>query len=242
VEAGYSFRLTRFDALPPPAAMLHNGDEHDFLAAAAWRAGRSDDLRFGYRLQYFTADGDNLALTNSPAVGWRHQIVHALELHVEAGPLFYDNMQGGSGTSVSWRGNGLLRWFTPGWRASIGYLHDLVGGTGAASVLWADWLYGQVGYHFGDVLDVHGGAGWFQNGLAPSQSPLYEGVNVDLIADWRVISNLRLAGYYSFRFQELVAPMAGVAPFEPVTRHVVGIRLYAVIGAEAQPPRREVLP
>jgi hypothetical protein len=242
--AGYTFRLTHFDPQPPGQLPLHDGDEHAVTVAGAWRATRVDDLRFSHRFQYFTADGAGLAVGNSPGAGWRHQLTRDVELRAEAGPMYYQGLQATAGgtSGWTWRGQAVVRWYTPGWRAAISYVHDLVGGTGAATVLWADWVYAQLGYHFAERLDVHGGVGVFANGLAPSGDRLYDGVNVDLIVDTRLMKNLRLAAYYSFRWQEATAGAMAFAPIEPVTRNIVGVRLFAVFGAEARPPRREVHP
>jgi hypothetical protein len=63
--------------------------------------------------------------------------------------------------------------------------------------------------------------------------------------DWHLIVNLRLGAYYNVRWQrsgEGAVPPGSSAPaaFPNVTRNVVGLRLMAILGADARPPRREV--
>jgi hypothetical protein len=260
---GYTYHWARFDAFTPQQAMtsppLFDGAEHDAAANLGVRITRLDDLRLTGRYQLFTAGPQSIDAnrwdigdTYAPTVGWRHQFLRELEATVDVGPLFYQslhdavNVPTAPGSGVTYRLGALLRWYTPTWRASASYTHDLVGATGAGTALWADYVYAQAGYHFFDRLDVHVGAGYFRNGIAPAQAWAYDGVNGDVIADWRVIDYLRLGAYYTLRWQRTgpgaVAPGAEVAQFPSVTRNIVGVRLLAVLGADARPPRREVHP
>jgi hypothetical protein len=112
---------------------------------------------------------------------------------------------------VTYRLAGLVRYYTPSWRASATYTHDLVGATGAGSALWADYVYAQGGYHYLEKFDLHLGAGYFRNGVAPSQVWSYDGVNADVVADWRVINNFRLGAYYTVRWQRTGPGALGAA-------------------------------
>jgi hypothetical protein len=86
--------------------------------------------------------------------------------------------------------------------------------------------------------------GYFRNGRATDQPVAYDGVTGDATFEWRVIGNLRLGAYYSARYQEVgpgaVAPGAPAPQFPTVLRDIVGVRLMAIVGAEAKPKRREV--
>src|SRR5581483_6894640 len=121
---------------------------------------------------------------------------------------------------------------------------DLLGATGAGTAIWADYLYAQAGFHYLEKLDVSAGAGYFRNGFAVNQEFAYDGITVDAMIDWRVINNLRLGAYYTLRWQRTgpgaIPPGAPAAQFPNVTRDIVGLRLLAVIGADARTPRREV--
>jgi hypothetical protein len=263
---GYTYHWARFDGYTPMQAMtypaLFDGAEHDAAANLGFKVTRLDDLRFQGRFQDFTAGPQatdanmwNIGATYSPTLGWRHQIVRDLEVTADAGPLFYQALHDSvnivdasghvvaPGSGVTYRLAGLLRYYTPTWRASASYTHDLVGATGAGTALWADYVYAQGGYHFLEKFDAHLGAGYFRNGIAPSNVWSYDGVTGDVIADYRVINNLRLGAYYQVRWQRTGPGAIGAVAatqFPSVLRNIVGIRLLAVLGADARPPRREV--
>ena len=241
-------------------AKLYDGAEHDAQATFDFRVTRHDDLRFGGRGQLFTAgpqDSDanlwNIGASYSPSVGWAHRFTRTVEWTADAGPLFYQRLQasvnipGSTDSGVTWRGSTLLRWYTPTWRASVSYNHDLIGATGAGTALWADAVYGQVGYHWLEKFDAHFGGGYFRNGVGPAGPWSYDGVTLDTMLDYSVVNNFRIGAYYTMRWQE-VGPGAfangtqGIegAQFPATVRNIVGIRLLAVLGADARPPRREV--
>jgi hypothetical protein len=237
---------------------LFNGAEHDAQLDFSYGVTRADDLKFGTRVQNFSAGPQNgsiaawaLANTYAPSVGWRHRFIRELEWTADVGPLVYQALEGAANVpaaphenGVTWRLGTRLRWYTPTWRASLSYTHDLLGATGAGTAIWADYLYGQVGYHWLDKIDVSAGAGYFRNGFAVSQPFAYDGVTVDAVFDYRVIDYIRLGAYYTLRWQRTgegaVPPGAPAAQFPNVTRDIVGVRLLAVYGADARPPRREV--
>jgi hypothetical protein len=259
---GYTYHWARFDpynaqqrAFPP----LYDGAEHDAQGTFAFRVTRHDDLRFAGRYQMFTAGPQatdanrwNIGSTYSPTLGWRHQFRRDLEWSADAGPLFYQslhdavNLPQAPASDWSWRIGTLLRWYTPTWRAALSYNHDLIGATGAGTALWADAVYLQGGYHWLDKLDAHLGAGYFRNGAAVNQPVAYDGLTADALVDWRVFNHFRLGAYYTLRWQRVgpgaFAPGTDVTQFPSVTRNIVGVRLLAVLGADARPPRREVHP
>jgi len=261
---GYTNHFASFDRynatmtdLPP----LYDGMEHDAQAFTSFAVTRRDDLRFTGRAQLFTAGPQSIdstrwdiGATYSPTVGWRHQFLPTLEATADAGPAFYQSLGGASnivdamGVQVAptsgwtWRGSALLRFNTPSWRSSIGYVHDLLGATGAGTALWADALYAQAGYHYLEKFDAHVGFGYFRNGAAVNQPWAYDGITADTFVDWRVVDYFRVGAYYTLRWQETGPGVVGAGQFPNVTRNIVGIRLLAVLGADAKPPRREVHP
>ncbi len=259
---GYTYHWAQFDQydatqIREQFPALYDGAEHDFQGTFDYRVTRHDDLRFGGRGQLFTAgpqDGDanrwDIGASYSPAVGWRHQFTRTVEWTADAGPLFYQRLQGSvnipgaTDSGVTWRGATLLRWYTPTWRASAQYNHDLIGATGAGTALWADAVYAQVGYHWLDKFDAHVGGGYFRNGIGPAGAWSYDGVTVDTMLDYSVINNFRIGAYYTTRWQQAgpgaFAAGTDITQFPTTTRNIVGIRLLAVIGADARPPRREV--
>jgi hypothetical protein len=93
-------------------------------------------------------------------------------------------------------------------RASLSAVRDLVGGTGAASVLWADFITAQV-----------------------------DGAYADATADVQLARGVHLLAYYAFRWQQARGEAPAAAPLPDITRHVAGLRLVGVLGVEADPPR-----
>lgn len=263
---GYTYHWARFDQYTLQQIMagdpaLYDGAEHDLQGFTSYAVTRSDNLRFTGRVQLFAAgpqatDGNrwNIGATYSPTLGWRHQFTPSIEATADAGPLFYDalaasaNIVNGNGDRVApnsdwtWRGSAMVRWNTPKWRASAGYVHDLLGATGAGTALWADAIYAQAGYHYLEKFDAHVGLGYFRNGAAVNQPWAYDGVTADTFVDWRVVDYFRVGAYYTLRWQETGPGVVAAGQFPNVTRNIVGIRLLAVLGADARPPRREVHP
>jgi hypothetical protein len=260
----YSYHHTSFDAfsaaqLAAGAAPLFDSDEHTPAGLLTVRITRLDDLRLGARAQVFTAGPQSvtsarwaLGAAYSPSVGWRHRFVRPLEATLDVGPVFYQALDrpaeviAAPRSGTTWRMAARLRWYTPSWRSSIAYTRDLVGATGVGSAIWADYVYAQLGYHFRELVDAHVGLGYFRNGRAVDQPVAYDGFTLDALVDWRVVDNFRMGAYYTLRFQRTgpgaVEPglPVEVPQFPDVTRNIVGIRLLAVLGADARPPRREV--
>lgn len=262
IGAGYELNSATFDPYTAEQAAafapLYDGAEHRAAFSTGVRVTRADDFLLSGRYQHFSAGPQadsfsrwGLANTYSPTAGWRHRFTRHVEATADVGPLYYQalaeaaNIPGAPQTSGwTWRLLARLRYYTPTWRGSLSYTRDLLGATGAGSALWADFVYGQVGYHLLEMLDVHAGAGYFRNGRAVDQPFAYDGVTTDVIIDWRVINNLRLGAYYTLRWQQTgpgaVPPGEPATAFPNITRNIVGVRLLAVIGADARPPRREV--
>jgi hypothetical protein len=247
VAAAYQYRITLFDLLSPERiergeVQPSDGGQHDVQLSSGFRATRLDELRLGYRFQYFTISGLAQGLSHSPSLVWQHRFRRDVDLRIEAGPLRYQDLTGSSSGGQfdgwTWRGAFLLRYFTNRWRATLSYGRDLVSGTGAGSVLWADGLSLRVAYRPTATIDLHGGVSGFFNGLGPTYTRSYDGFSVDFGVDAALGRNLRLTGYYSFRWQEAFDG-GRRSPFPSITRSVIGLRLLVVFGAEARPPRRE---
>jgi hypothetical protein len=258
---GYTYHWARFDPYNAAQAAaypaLFDGSEHNAQAHVDFKATHIDDARMTGRVQMFTAGPQsvdanrwNLGITYSPTLGWNHHFLRELEASVDAGPLFYQALAesrfvpGAPSSGTTWRLAALVRWYTPTWHSSIAYTRDLVGATGAGSAIWADFVYAQAGYRLANRLDVHAGVGYFRNGRAVNQPLGYDGFNADAIIDWHAIANLHVGAYYTLRWQQIgpgaVPPGTPAAQFPDVTRNIVGVRLLAVVGADARPPRREV--
>ncbi len=246
LAASYSYRHTQFGSPPPGSPPLFDGDEHDAAVAAGYLVTRLDEVRLSNRFSYFTADGLGLAITDAPALGWRHRFFPWFEARVDAGPLWYgvldpgrsltpENAAARSGTT--WRGAALARFAFRDARITLGFTRDLVGGTGAASVLWANYFTARASWHPTRIVELSAGASVFANGLAPSSARLYDGVGADALVNVELAPGVHLGGFYAFRWQEALAPGVAAEPLPGITRHVAGLRLTAAWGEEARPPR-----
>jgi|SRR5579871_3894238 len=240
LSASYGFHHTAFAQPPPPADPLHDGDEHVGTAALDARMTRLDELRLEYRMQYLVVDGGGFAVTEAPALGWRRQLIRRLDFRLVGGPLVYSPVGDGRGeTALTWRGAATLRFMSRRFRFLVSAVRDLISGTGAGSVLWADYATVEARYQPDRAVELRAALSAFANGFAPDGDTRYDGVTADAACDFRILDWLRLGGYYSFRWQET----RGAADALPaVTRHIVGARLTLVVGAEAAPPHREVHP
>jgi hypothetical protein len=236
---------------------LFDGDEHNIDTAWTVRVTHRDDFHMLGRAQVFTAGPQHgnsaewaVGAALSPALGFRHQFVPELELTADGGPIFYRQLDGAShipgatGSGTTGRGGVKLRLFTPMWRGSLAYTHDLVGATGIGIAIWADYVYAQAGFHWGERLDISVGGGYFRNGRAVAQDFAYDGFTAESAIDVSVVRYFRVGAYYTLRWQETgpgaVPPGAPAPQFPAITRNIVGLRLLAVVGADARPPRREV--
>lgn len=259
--ARYRLTFATFDQYTPEQvasglAPLYDGAEHDATVGTAYRVSRLDTLLVGARVQHFSAGPQHesfaafsVANTYTPTIGWEHRILPRLLGGIEGGPLIYQALDGASSiprapkeSGVTWRLSARLRYLSPSWRATLSYNRDLLGATGAGSALWADHVYGQVGYLIFDRLDAHVGMGYFRNGVAVNQEFSYQGMTVDALVDVRVVRYLHVGAYYTLRYQLVgpgaAAPGTELDAFPAVTRQVAGIRLLAVLGADARPIRR----
>ena len=237
----YLYRTTRFDPQPAGDPPLHDGDEQDGDLSLTLHASRLDDVRADNRVQYLSIDGHGLAWTEGPAIGWRRQLLRSLELRIDGGPLIYGSLDGsrlvpGSQiTAITWRGTGVLRFYSRRAFAALSVLRDILSGTGAGEVDWAEYLTLRGGWKPVPWIDLRGVFGLFANGPAPSGARTYDGVTVDAIAEFRVAQWASVAGYYSFRWQEAHE----VGPLPDLTRHVAGVRINFMYGAAIKPEKPE---
>jgi hypothetical protein len=246
-----------FDAAEVGLAPLFDGSEHDINAAFVYRATRLGYLRVTGRFQLFTAGPQDesaerwtIGASYSPTLGWTQHLRRDLDLGADFGPIFYqalpeaDNVPNATGSGVTFRGSARLRYHPRNWIATLGYSRDLLGATGAGTAIWADYVYGQVGFHWHQRLESIAGIGYFRNGSAVNEPTSYDGINLSAGIDYRALDYFRIGAYYTLRWQQTgpgAIPIgANAAQFPNVIRNVVGIRLLAVVGADARPPRREV--
>jgi len=219
LDSGYAFRYTRFGdvaGMPTPG-----GDEHDVTGGASLKFTPNDIARAGWRTQFFVV-GDG-AQTNTPTLGLWHKINRIVWAQAEGGPMFFDSPA--TGSTVSWYAKGVLLADWPHLRMMASYDRDFVGGTGAAPVIWANFVAGTIRYRPLRYLDLLARGDYFRNGLAPNQDLLVDGYDVwgELVA--HLSRGFALGGYYAYR-QQFDHGMAGIFGFR---RDLVGIRLTAIL-------------
>ena len=247
----------------PTYPALYDGAEHDAQGFTAFAVTRRDDLRFTGRAQLFTAGPQatdanrwDIGATYSPTVGWRHQFLPTLEATADAGPVFYDSL-GGVGNIVDGAGDAR--------GAALGL--DLAR-LGAASLEHA--VVARLGRLRARPprrhRRRHGAVGRrrLRAGRLPLSREVRRARRLRLLPQRRRrrISRGRTTASpptrssigassitsASARTTRCVGrrpvPASSVAggQFPNVTRNIVGLRLLAVLGADARPPRREVHP
>jgi hypothetical protein len=245
LEGGYGFRFTSFG--DEPTAMgpvpIPGGSEHDLTLRGLFHVEHAGSAIAGYRGQIFVIGSG--AQTHSPTVGYTRRLTELVTTEVEGGPMLY--VQGAGGTAAStmpgapsapatrgddlsttWRARAALVLLTPHWRVLSTYDRDLVGGTGAAGVIWANFAAGSVRYRPMRWLDLTVHGDYFRNGLAPDQDLLVEGWDVGAELLTRIGRNLDLGAYYAYRDQigHEHDAMPHIVGF---TRNVVGLRLTALL-------------
>jgi hypothetical protein len=167
-------------------------------AEAWWRASRRLSLGVEYRYQAFTygadtshAHGGAAALSWQPGRMWR--------LTARAGPLLYTGRQGLQGllprASLELVREGPLE-------LAVTAGHDLVGASGLADAVWADWLSVTLSRRLTSRLSAHAAAQAFRNGRPPSQGWL---------SGESVASGYALAAAVEFRLQRYMALQGAVS-------------------------------
>src|SRR5262249_43710095 len=146
----------------------------------------------------------------------------------EAGPMLFDSAM--TGMDVTWHAKAGLLADWPHLRIMADYARDFVGGTGAAPVIWADYVAGSIRYRPLRFLDFLARGDYFRNGMAPNSALLVDGYDFWGEIAGRLSRGFQLAGYYAYR-QQFDHGMAGIFGFR---RDVVGIRLTAILAPSAR--------
>jgi hypothetical protein len=224
LDAGYVFRVTRFGdvgGIPTPG-----GDEHDLAGGTSFKLTAQDTLRAGWRTQWFVIG--QTAKAHTPSLSLAHKLSRITTVTVEGGPIVYDSP--GSGLAATWHARAGLLADWPHLRIMADYDRELVGGTGAAPIIWANFVAGTVRYRTQRWLDFQLRGDYFRNGLAPDSTMLVDGYDFWVELVFRLRRGFELSGYYAFR-QQFDHEMGG---FLGLRRDLVGIRLTAVLAPSAR--------
>lgn len=168
-----------------------------------WRASRRLSLGVEYRYQSLTYGEDSsLAHAGSAALSW--QPSRTWRLSARAGPTLWSG-QGVQGVvprlSLELVHEGPLE-------LALALGHDLVGASGVADAVWADWASVAVSRRLNSRLALHGAAQAFRNGRPPNQGWL---------SGESVANGYALAAAVEYRLQQYLALQVAVNRIEQLT-------------------------
>jgi opacity protein-like surface antigen len=223
VRAGYKFEAVRILESGQQAGYAHTP------SLEAWyRATRRLSLGMEYRYQGFLYQGD-LAQANGVAAGLRYRLTRPTTLLVRAGPVYY---VGANGLERGWVPRVNLELQREGELLDVGVAvgHDLVGASGFANAVWADYASLILARRFTQRFNAFGAASFFRNGRAPDQqwgvfsgSPLVsQGYALSGGVEYRINRRVAAQGAVDRIAQVGVAETAGAAD---LTRNVFAVRL-----------------
>ena len=216
--------------------IYHAGEMPGFVnapfAETSYRVTRRSDLGVGYRFQLFTF-GAEVASSNSAYLRYATRLTRSMTFTADAGPAWYNDRNHPERTGLLPRANLELARQGPKLDLGLNVGHDLVGASGFANAVWADYA-GLVGaYRFlqGVPLKVFAAASYFRDGQPPSRGvlPLFssgqgvsQGYSVGGGLEWRFNTWLAAQGAFD-RFSQL-GGQYGVVTAD-LTRNVVSARL-----------------
>jgi len=183
----YRFEGARIEEPGREPGFLHQG-----TAQALYRLNRRTDAGIDARIQRFEF-GPQGALAAGPAALLRHRFTRTMTLSLGAGASYYRE---DSGAVEGWVPrataalDGTVRRFT--WGVAAG--HDLVGASGFATALTADFAAATVGWHVVRNVQVRAMGNLFGNAPAPDFGPgsfsradlASQGYAVAAAAEWQV--------------------------------------------------------
>lgn len=223
VRAGYKFEAVR---------ILESGQEAGYAhtpSVEAWyRATRRLSVGLEYRYQGFLYLGE-LAQAHGAAAGLRYRLTRPMTFVARAGPVHYT---GPDGSERGWVPRVNLELQREGELLDVGVAvgHDLVGASGFANAVWADYASVVLARRFTQRFNVFGAASFFRNGRAPDQewgvfsgSPLVsQGYALSGGVEYRINRRISAQGAVDRIAQVGVAETAGAAD---LTRNVFAVRL-----------------
>jgi hypothetical protein len=223
VRAGYKFEAVRIlEAGQAP------GYAHTPSLEAWYRSTRRLSLGLEYRYQAFLFR-ESLGQSHGAAAGLRYRLTRPTTFMVRAGPVRYlapDGQPGGWVPRVN------LELQRDGERLDVGVAvgHDLVGASGFANAVWADYASVVLARRFTQKLSAFGAASLFRNGRAPSQdwgvfsgSPtVSQGYAVSGGVEYRIDRRLAAQGAVDRIAQVGVPEGSGVLD---MTRNIFAVRL-----------------
>jgi hypothetical protein len=162
VGAGYAMEGVRVLEGNNPSGFVHTPFVETWL-----RTTRRLSVGAEYRYQAFLY-GEQVDQAHGVAGALRYRLTRQTTATLRAGPVSYVGADGTRGLLPRVKLEVLHE--VPG-RFDLGFVagHDLVGASGFASSLWADYAGLVANHHFNSRLSVYGGASVFRNGRAPNE-------------------------------------------------------------------------
>ncbi|QSQ15101.1 hypothetical protein [Myxococcus landrumensis] len=224
VRAGYALEVVRIleDG-------QHTGSAHTPTLEMLYRSSRRLTLGLEYRYQGFLYErvlSQAHALTGS----LRYRLTRPTTLIVRAGPVRYLAPYGQEG---GWVPRVNLELAREGELFDLGFAvgHDLVGASGFANALWADYATLTVARRFNQRFSAFGAASFFRNGRAPARAwstfdnarRVSQGYAVGAGVEYAVNRQVAMQGAVDRIAQVGVAEAAGAAG--DLSRNVFAVRL-----------------
>ncbi|NMO23294.1 hypothetical protein HPC49_49655 [Pyxidicoccus fallax] len=162
VRAGYKFEAVRI-----LAAGQNSGYAHTPSLEAWYRGTRRLSLGLEYRYQGFLYQGE-LGQSHGVAAGLRYRLTRPTTFIARAGPVRFLAPEG---QQSGWAPRVHLELQRDGELLDVGVAvgHDLVGASGFANAVWADYASVVFGRRFTQRFNAFGAASFFRNGRAPAQ-------------------------------------------------------------------------
>lgn len=159
VGAGYGFEGVKQLELGSTAGFVHTPYVEGWM-----RATRRLSLGVEYRYQAFLF-GDNMDQAHGAFGALRYRLTRHTTATLRGGPVAFMGEDGTRGVMPRVK----LEWLYETPRFDMGAIvgHDLVGASGFATTLWADFAGLTFNQHFSERVALYGAASYFRNGRAP---------------------------------------------------------------------------
>jgi hypothetical protein len=167
ISERWSLRMGyRFEGVRLTEAVVRHGYVHSPFAEI-WRAvSKRTDWGLQYRFSAFVSDVSP-ADAHAAAIQVRHRLTPTMQMHVRVGPLYYRDRSGIQGVAP-WVHLQIDRQMS-GFDIGLQLGHDVVGASGFATALWADYASLYAGIPLGRRVKLTAGASAFRNGKPPNE-------------------------------------------------------------------------
>jgi hypothetical protein len=219
-RVGYRFEGARIFEEGSTGGVMHSP-----YVEGLYRLSRRTDVGARYRLQYF-GFGQESADSNAVLAEFRHRFSHVTTLTARGGPAYYRSRVNGATGLVPVVNVELERVHE---QLELGLVlgHDLVGASGFASALWADYASFIGGYRFQPRLRAFWAASVYRNGAPPNVGAFGVGPSASGYAlgggvEWRINQMVSVQGTFD-RLSQFGGPVDAAGA--QLSRNIVAGRL-----------------